>query len=61
MRKMLPIILLVAGLGCSLPKRHDENLVKKPAIPMVDEAPTAPPLNEGSLWRDHPMISDLRA
>ena len=61
MRKMLPIILLVVGLGCSLPKRHDENLVKKPAIPMVDEAPTAPPLNEGSLWRDHPMISDLRA
>jgi len=61
MRKMLPIVLLLVGIGCSLPKRHDENLVRKPAIPMVDEAPTAPPLNEGSLWRDHPLISDLRA
>ena len=61
MRKLLPIVLLLVGFGCSLPKRHDENLVRKPAIPMVEEAPNAPPLNEGSLWRDHPMIADLRA
>lgn len=61
MRKMLPIILLLVGFGCSLPKRHDENLVKKPAIPLVEEAPNAPPLNEGSLWRDRPIIADLRA
>ncbi|MDR3684952.1 MAG: flagellar basal body L-ring protein FlgH [Geothrix sp.] len=61
MRKMLPIVLLLVGLGCSLPKRHDENLVKKPAIPLVEEAPNAPPLNEGSLWRDRPIIADLRA
>ena len=61
MRKMLPIVLLLVGFGCSLPKRHDENLVKKPGIPLVEEAPTAPPLNEGSLWRDHSLIGDLRA
>ena len=61
MRKMLPIVLLLVGFGCSIPKRHDENLVKKPAIPLVEEAPTAPPLSEGSLWRDHPIIADLRA
>ena len=61
MRKMLPIVLLAVGLGCSLPKRHDENLVKKPAIPLVAEAPAAAPLSEGSLWRDRPMIADLRA
>ncbi len=61
MRKMLPIVLVLAGIGCSIPKRHDENLVKKPAIPLVAEAPTAAPLSEGSLWRDRPMIADLRA
>ncbi len=61
MRKLLPIVLLLVGFGCPLPKRHDENLVKKPAIPLVEEAPAAPPLNEGSLWRDRPMIADLRA
>ncbi len=61
MRKLLPIALLFVGLGCSIPKRHDENLVKKPAIPLVEEAPNTPPLNEGSLWRDRPLIADLRA
>jgi flagellar L-ring protein precursor FlgH len=61
MRKMLPIALLALGCGCSLPKRHDENLVKKPAIPLVEESPTAGRLSEGSLWRDRPMIADLRA
>ena len=38
MRKMLPIALVLLGIGCSLPKRHDVNLVKKPAIPYVDPA-----------------------
>jgi flagellar L-ring protein precursor FlgH len=61
MRKLLPIALLLVVFGCSIPKRHDENLVKKPAIPLIDEAPVAPPLNEGSLWRDRPLIADLRA
>jgi len=61
MRKMLPIVLLLAGIGCSIPKRHDANLAKKPAIPYVEEAPAMQPLNEGSLWRDRPMVADLRA
>ena len=61
MRKMLPIALVLLGVGCSLPKRHDVNLVKKPAIPYVEEAPAPEPLNEGSLWRDHTLIGDLRA
>jgi len=61
MRKMLPIILLFVGFGCSIPKRHDANLAKKPAIPYVEEAPPMQPLNEGSLWRDRPILADLRA
>jgi flagellar L-ring protein FlgH len=61
MRKLLPIVLLLVGFGCSIPKRHDADLVKKPAIPLVEEAPPMQPLNEGSLWRDRPMIADLRA
>lgn len=61
MRKMLPIALVLLGVGCSIPRRHDPNLVKKPAIPLVEEAPAAQPLNEGSLWRDRPLVADLRA
>ncbi|NTW85499.1 MAG: flagellar basal body L-ring protein FlgH [Holophagaceae bacterium] len=61
MRKMLPIVLLLVGIGCSIPKRHDPNLVKKPAIPLVEEAPTTAPISEGSLWRDRPFVADLRA
>ena len=61
MRKMLPIILLLVGIGCSLPKQHDVNLAKKPAIPYVEEVPPMQPLSEGSLWRDRPSTSDLRA
>lgn len=61
MRKMLPIILVVLGVGCSIPRRHDPNLVKKPAIPLVEEAPPTQPLSEGSLWRDRPLVADLRA
>jgi flagellar L-ring protein FlgH len=61
MRKMLPIALVFLGIGCSLPKRHDVDLVKKPAIPYVEEAPPMQPLNEGSLWRDRTLVGDLRA
>ncbi|HJW72662.1 MAG TPA: flagellar basal body L-ring protein FlgH [Geothrix sp.] len=61
MRKMLPIVLALAGIGCSIPRRHDPNLVKKPSIPLVEEAPPAQALSEGSLWRDHPFVADLRA
>ena len=61
MRKMLPIVLLVAGIGCSIPRRHDPDLVKKPSIPLIEEAPPVAPLSEGSLWRDRPFVADLRA
>jgi len=61
MRKMLPIILLLVGIGCSLPRQHDANLAKKPAIPYVEEPPQQQPISEGSLWRDRPSLSDLRA
>jgi flagellar L-ring protein precursor FlgH len=61
MRKMLPIIVVLAGIGCSIPRRHDPNLVKKPDIPLVEEAPASQALSEGSLWRDRPFIADLRA
>ncbi|MDP1830902.1 MAG: flagellar basal body L-ring protein FlgH [Geothrix sp.] len=61
MRKLLPIVLLVAGISCSIPRRHDPNLVKKPAIPLIEEAPATQPLSEGSLWRDRPYLADLRA
>lgn len=61
MRKMLPIVLLVMGIGCSIPRRHDPNLLKKPAIPLIEEAPTTQALSEGSLWRDRPFMADLRA
>ncbi len=61
MRKMLPIALLLVGLGCSLPKSHDPKLVKKPAIPYVEEVPAPAPLSEGSLWQDRPVVGDLRA
>ena len=61
MRKMLPIALLLLGVGCSIPKRHDPALLKKPTIPLVEEVPPAAPLSEGSLWRDRPGVADLRA
>ncbi len=61
MRKMLPIVLLVLGIGCSIPKRHDPSLLKKPSIPLVEEVPASAPLSEGSLWRDRPFVADLRA
>ncbi len=61
MRKLLPIALVLLGVGCSLPKRHDVNLIKKPAIPYVEEPPAPPALSEGSLWRDRTLIGDLRA
>ena len=61
MRKMLPIVLGILVTGCSLPKRHDPTLTKKPKLPYVEEAPAPAPLNEGSLWQDRPVVGDLRA
>jgi flagellar L-ring protein FlgH len=61
MRYILPVGLGVLVLGCSMPKSHDPNLLKKPSIPYVEEASTARPLSEGSLWQDRPVVGDLRA
>lgn len=61
MWKSLPILMALLAVGCSLPKRHDPTLTKKPRIPYVDEAPAAEAASEGSLWRDRSVVSDLRA
>ena len=61
MRKILPILLGVMTVGCSLPKRHDPTLLTKPRVPYVVEPVEAGPLSEGSLWRDRSVVSDLRA
>jgi flagellar L-ring protein precursor FlgH len=61
MRKMLPILLSVLAVGCSMPKTHDSRLITKPKIPYVEEAPPPQPLSEGSLWQDRPVVGDLRA
>ena len=61
MRKMVPILGLLVATGCSLPKRHDPNLVRRPAVPFVEEAAPAGPLSEGSLWTDRGVVGDLRA
>ena len=61
MRKMLPILLSLLGVGCSLPKAHDAKLITKPQIPYVEEVPAPEPVSEGSLWQDRPVVGDLRA
>ncbi|MBI4911409.1 MAG: flagellar basal body L-ring protein FlgH [Acidobacteria bacterium] len=61
MRNFLPMALLAAALGCSIPKRHDPTLLTKPRVPYVAEAPDPGPLSEGSLWRDRSVVADLRA
>jgi flagellar L-ring protein precursor FlgH len=48
-------------LGCSLPKAHDPNLLRKEAIPYSEEAPPGAPLSDGSLWQDKGTVGDLRA
>ena len=60
MRKMLPIMLGILAIGCSLPKAHDPRVAKS-KIPYVEEVPSQGPLSEGSLWRDRPVVGDLRA
>ncbi len=61
MRKMLPILLSVLAVGCSMPNAHDSSLITKPKIPYVEEVPPPEPLSEGSLWQDRPVVGDLRA
>ncbi len=61
MRKTLPILLLSAVVGCSLPKQHDPALTRKPRIPYPEEVAPQGPLSEGSLWRDRSLTADMRA
>lgn len=64
MRKILPssiLLLSLATLGCSLPKRHDAAVTRKPKIPFVEEVAVPGPTSEGSLWQDRSVVSDLRA
>jgi len=60
MRKMLPMILGILVIGCSLPNAHDPKITKS-KIPYVEEVPAQGPLSEGSLWQDRPVVGDLRA
>ena len=61
MRKILPIVVsLTLGMACSMPKRHNPNLLKS-EIPYIPEAVPTGPLSEGSLWEDRSMVSDMRA
>jgi flagellar L-ring protein FlgH len=61
MRKMLPMLLSILAVGCSMPKAHDAYLTTKPKIPYVEEVPAPDPISEGSLWQDRPVVGDLRA
>jgi len=61
MRKILPIVLLLTlGMACSLPKRHNPNLLKSEISNIPEPVPTGP-LSEGSLWQDRSIVGDLRA
>jgi flagellar L-ring protein FlgH len=61
MRKILPIVLGILTIGCSLPKRHDPTLLTKPRVPYVAEVAEPGPFSEGSLWRDRSVVADMRA
>lgn len=61
MRKTLPILVLFSLVGCSLPKRHDPTLTRKPQIPYAVDVPAPEALSEGSLWRDRSVVADMRA
>ena len=61
MRYILPILLGLMVLGCSLPEAHDPNQLKKPKIPYEEDALTQTPLSDGSLWQDRMLVADLRA
>ncbi len=61
MRKSLPILLSLLVVGCSLPKRHDPALTRKPQIPYPSDPPPVEAPSEGSLWRDRSVVADMRA
>jgi flagellar L-ring protein precursor FlgH len=69
MRKTLPSVsllvgllacLLILGAACSLPQKHNPNLLKS-ELPHVQEVVPTGPLSEGSLWEDRSLVGDLRA
>ncbi|MDR1842120.1 MAG: flagellar basal body L-ring protein FlgH [Holophagales bacterium] len=61
MRKILPIVLLLTlGAACSLPQRHNPELLRS-ELPYIPEMAPTGPLSEGSLWQDRSTVGDLRA
>ncbi|MDR2697296.1 MAG: flagellar basal body L-ring protein FlgH [Holophagales bacterium] len=61
MRKILPgVLLLTLTVACSLPQKHNPNLLKS-ELPYIPEAVPTGPLSEGSLWQGRSMVGDLRA
>lgn len=61
MRYLLPSLLGLLVLGCSIPQAHDPALLNKSKIPYLDEGPAPAPLSDGSIWKDTQVVSDLRA
>lgn len=63
MRQIIPIgvMAFLFVMGCSKPRSHDPNLIKKPRIPYVEEVANPGPMSEGSLWQDRTLVGDLRA
>ena len=59
MRYILPIVLGLAVVGCSIPKTTVAD--KRPKIPYQEELIAMAPLSDGSLWQDRPVVTDLRA
>jgi len=61
MRKLLPIgLLLTLGTACSLPPKHNPNLLKS-ELPYIPEAVPTGPISEGSLWEGRSLFADPRA
>jgi flagellar L-ring protein precursor FlgH len=61
MRKILPIgLLLTLGAACSLPPKHNPNLLKS-ELPWIPEAAPTGPISEGSLWEGRSLFADPRA
>jgi flagellar L-ring protein precursor FlgH len=61
MRKILPtVLLLTLCAACSLPQKHNPNLLTT-ELPYIPEAAPTGPMSEGSLWRGRSIVGDLRA
>jgi flagellar L-ring protein precursor FlgH len=61
MRKILPIgLLLTLGTACTLPPKHNPNLLRAD-LPYIPEAVPTGPTSEGSLWEGRSLFADPRA